>query len=71
MKCKPDNRTVVFNGTELQSVQDAVHMDHHVSTFNKDSVVDDGIAEFWRGYNMFIGDFGHTKTAVKCQLFKQ
>ena len=24
--CKPDNRTVVFNGTELQSVQDAVHL---------------------------------------------
>ena len=70
-KCKPDNRTVVFNGTELQSVQDAVHMDHRVSTFNKDNVVDDGIAEFWRGYNMFMGDFGHIKTAVKCKLFKQ
>ena len=30
--CKPDNRTVVFNGTELHSVQDAVHLGHHVST---------------------------------------
>ena len=34
--CKPDKRTVVFNGTDLQSVQDAVHLGHHVSTFNKD-----------------------------------
>ena len=27
--CKSDNITVVFNGTELQSVQDAVHLGHH------------------------------------------
>ena len=40
--CKPDNRTVVFNGTELQSVQDAVHLGHRVSTINKDSLVSDG-----------------------------
>ena len=68
---KPDNRTVVFNGTELQSAQDAVHPGHRVSTINKDSLVADGIAKFWRGYNMFMGDFGHIKTAVKCKLFKQ
>ena len=60
-----------FNGTELQSVQYAVHQGHRVSTINKDSLVPDGIATFWRGYNMFMGDFGHTKTAVKCKLFKQ
>ena len=63
--CKLDNRTDVFNGTELQSVQDAVHLGHRVSTINKDNlVVADGIAKFWRGYNMFMGDFGHIKTAV-------
>ena len=47
--CKPDNRTVVFNSTELQSVQDAVHLGHHVSTINKDGLVADGIAKFLRG----------------------
>ena len=52
--CKPDNRTVVFNGTELQSVQDAVHLGHHVSTIYKDNLVTDGTAKSWRGYNMFI-----------------
>ena len=56
--CKSNNRTIVFNGTELQSVQDAVHLGHRVSTINKDSLVADGIAKFW-------------KTAVKCKLFKQ
>ena len=68
--CKLDNKTFVFNGTELQSAQDAVHPGHRVSTINKDCLVADGIAKFWRGYDMFMGDFGHTKTAVKCKLFK-
>ena len=65
--CKPYNRTVVFNVTELQCVQDAVLLGHHVSTINKDSLVADAIAKFWR---VFMGDFGHIKT-VKCKLFKQ
>ena len=41
--CKLNNRTVVVNRTELQSVQDAVHLGHHVCTVNKDSLVADGI----------------------------
>ena len=42
--CNPDNRTAVFNGTE--SVHDAVHLGHHVSAINKDSLIADGIAQF-------------------------
>ena len=59
--CKPDNRTVVFNLTELQSVHVAVHLGHHVSTINKDSLIADGIAQFWRGCSIFMGDYGHIK----------
>ena len=72
--CKPDNnRTVVFNGTELHSFLDAVHLDHHVSiaNINKNSLVADVTARFWRGYNMFMADFGHITMDVKCKLFKQ
>ena len=69
--CKPDKRTVVFNGTELQSFQDVVHLGRDVSTINKDSLLADDIALFWRGYSIFMGDFGHIKTVVKCNLFKQ
>ena len=68
---KPDNRTVFFNDTELYSTQDAVHLGHHTSVVNKDSLVADATAKFWRGYNMFMADFGHIKTNVKCNLFKQ
>ena len=69
--CKPYNRTVFFNDTKLYCAQDAVHLDHHISVVNKDSLVADATAKFWREYNMFMADFGHIKTNVKCNLFKQ
>ena len=47
--CKLNNRTVVVNRTELQSVQDAVHLGHHVCTVNKDSLIADGIANSGEG----------------------
>ena len=47
--CKPDNKTVFFNETELYSTQDAVHLGHHISVVNKDSLVADATAKFWRG----------------------
>ena len=50
--CKPDNRTVFFNDTELYSTQDAVHLGHHISV-NKDSLLADATAKFWRGYNKY------------------
>ena len=59
-----------FNDTELYSIQDAVHLAHHISVVNKDSLVADATAKFWRGY-MFMADFCHIKTNVKCNLFKQ
>ena len=60
-----------FNDTDLYSTQNAVHLGHHISVVNKDSLVADATAKFWRGYNMFMADFGHIKTNVKCNLFKQ
>ena len=55
--CKPDNRTVFFNDTEWYCTQDAVHLGHHIFVVNKDSLVADATAKFWRGYNMFMADF--------------
>ena len=43
--CKLDNRTVFFNDTELYITQDAVHLGHHISVVNKDSLVADATAE--------------------------
>ena len=55
--CKPDNITVFFNDTELYCTQDAVHLGHHISVINKDSLVADATAKFWRGYNNVHGRF--------------
>ena len=62
-------KAVVFNGTELQSVQNDVYMGHHKATVNKDILTADDVTQFWRGYNMFMGDFGHS--SVKCKLLQQ
>ena len=51
--CKPDNRTVFFNDNELYSTQDAVHLGHHILVVNKDSLVADATARFWRRYNKY------------------
>ena len=51
--CKPDNRTVFFNDTDLYSTQDAVHQGHHILVANKDSLVVDATARFWRRYNKY------------------
>ena len=51
--CKPDNRTVFFNDTELYSTHDAVHLGHHISVVNKASLVGDATAKFWRGHTSY------------------
>ncbi len=70
-KCTPDNRTIVVGGVELKSVQSAMHLGHHISNNDKDSLVRDAIAKFWRSFNMFMADFGQIHSFVKCKLFKQ
>ena len=45
----PTTEQFFFNSTELQSVQDTVHLDPHVSTINKGSLVADGIANSGEG----------------------
>ena len=52
-KCKLDSSTVVFNDTELQSSQYAVHLDHHISSNDKDNLVSDAIPSFWRSYDVY------------------
>ena len=50
--CKPDNRTVfLMTPSCIVPTQDAVHLGHHILVANKDSLVVDATARFWRGYN--------------------
>ena len=52
-KCTHDRRTIVVGGAELERVQSAVHLGHHISTNDKDSLVCDAIAKFWRSFNVW------------------
>ncbi len=70
-KCKDDNRPIVVNGAELRKVHNAVHLGHLLSTTDKDGIVADATAKFWRSFNMFMADFGKLYSLIKCKLFKQ
>ena len=68
--CKVDNTSIVVNGTELSNVTSADHLGHRVSTIDKASLEADALCKFWKSYNLFMADFGHIKSSVKCKLFK-
>ena len=69
-RCKCDNRTVMVNGAELHRVNATVHLGHHISTNDNDSLVSAAIGQFWRGFNMFMADFSQIHSHIKCHLFK-
>ena len=69
-RCKCDDRTVMVNGAELHRVNATVHLGHHVSTNDNDSLVSAAIGQFWRGFNMFMADFSQIHSHIKCHIFK-
>ena len=69
-KYKCDNRTVMVNGAELHRANATVHLGHHISTNDNDSLVSAAIGQFWRGFNMFMADFSQIHSHIKCHLFK-
>ena len=66
-RCKCDNRTVMVNGAELHRVNATVHLGHHISTNDNDSLVSAAIGQFLRGFNMFMADFSQIHSHIKCQ----
>ena len=67
--CPFDDRTVCVNGIALYSIDSAVHLGHHISTEDRDSLIIDVISKFWRSFNMFMADFSQVQSPVKCKLF--
>ena len=60
----------MVNGAELHRVNATVHIGHHISTNDNDSLVSAAIGQFWRGFNMFMADFSQIHSHIKCYLFK-
>ena len=62
---KCDNRTVMLNGAELHRANATVHLGHHISTDDNDSLVSAAIGQFWRGFNMFMADFSQMGAYIR------
>ena len=63
--------SIRVNDGLLSNIYSAIHLGHKISTTDKDSLVSDAICSFWKSFNLFLADFGHLNSFVKCKLFKQ
>ena len=60
----------MVNGAELHRVNATVHLGHHISTNDNDSLVSAAIGQFWRGFNMFMADFSQIHSHIKGALYR-
>ena len=61
-------RHISIDGNVLQSVNEAVHLGHHVSVKNKDCMLQHAISHFWRSFKIFRADFGRLYPETQCDL---
>ena len=62
-------RHISIDENVLQSVNEAVHLGHHVSVINKDCMLQHAISHSWRSFNIFRADFCRLYPEVQCDLF--
>ena len=59
------------SGDEIKVSESAVHLGHRISSSDKHVGIKGALSNFWKGFNMFMCNFGHVYSFVKCKLFKQ
>ncbi len=59
-----------MNGDKIEKSECADHLGYRISTNDNESMCKSAIASFWKYFNMFMCDFGHTYSFVKNTLFK-
>ena len=69
--CVEATATITVNDSPLDNVEKANHLGHVISVNDKDSLVSDAIRNLWKSFNIFMADFGHIHSFLKCKLFKQ
>ena len=62
-------RHISILGNVIQSVNEAVHLGHHVSVINKDCMLQHAISHSWRSFNIFRADFCRLYPEIQCELF--
>ncbi len=61
-ECVEANATICMyvNGDKIEKSECADHLGHRISTNDNDSMCKSAITSFWKYFNMFMCDFGHT-----------
>ncbi len=57
---KPVNVSVSVNGNTLEYEKEDDYLGHRFSSHDSDSLVKSAINSFWRDFNLFAAEFGHT-----------
>ena len=61
----------MVNGEIVNISDNAVHLGHTISSSERESISLTAKSSFWKSFNSFISNFGHTYSFIKCSLFKQ
>ena len=62
---------IMVNGELVNISNNAVHLGHTISSSDRESISLTAKSSFWKSFNSFISNFGHTYFFIKCSLFKQ
>ena len=62
---------IMVNGELVNISDNAVHLGHTISSSDRESISLTAKSSFWKSFNSFISNFGHTYSFIKCSLFKQ
>ena len=62
---------IMVNGEIVNTSDNAVHLGHAISSSDRESISLTAKSSFWKSFNSFISNFGHTYSFIKCSLFKQ
>ncbi len=71
-ECEEANAGICMcvNGDKIEKSECADHLGYPISTNDNESMYKSAIASFWKYFNLFMSDFGHTYSFVKSKLFK-
>jgi exonuclease III len=69
--CNELKGDLFVNGALLKYCDEASHLGHYISTVDNEKGIKQAISSFWKSFNLFMTDFGHVYSFVKCKLFKQ
>lgn len=69
--CSSRDESIMVNGSFLNNVDEADHLGHVINVNDKNSLVSAATRSLWKSFNIFMADFGHIHSFIKCKLFKQ